>query len=609
LVAAAAIGATFAVGYELIGRLFTHGKVPGFFGLAGVAGFLALVMLATRFPRIPAWLSWLRLWRNTMFAVGLAALGFSSGTTLGYVQNLPLAAAAAPCQPPTELRLLASTEIIGPLQDAISAFERSEPSVLHSSCYSIDITVYPATAGNDHGADAEISAGWDTSADGPRPDVWIPASTEEVDQAKSAATRGEQFHSLGSVASSPLVVAAPSDVVAQLPATVAGGVPLGSIDQDAANEGVSLVLPNPDRSEAGRLGLADLTDSLASTPLPNLGGSASTQTDGGTLLCQAPHPQSSAYLVPDADVLASNAGQLGASGCSQSPAGYLTPFTPTGASLLDFPFTAVTWGSAPVPGALASDEQDFYLWLTNPREGGAVLGQQNLGPPSGGRLPTDKEVNHAMQSFHNTQPHADILIAIDDSGPMQVEPQAPYVNQIKQAVDGVLGPSGQGGDLSSRDDFGVWEFPGKAGEYQALVPLAANTSPQRGSVPAGLGKITAHGHSAEFDLVAAAVSPPAQVNGGTPTSLVLLTDGDDIPADAAHNNIGTVTRLLKDHSSFRVYVIAFGSLGCKETPTNQASSLNALAAAGGGTCEDAATGAAALQQQLATVVSKLSTGE
>jgi hypothetical protein len=598
VVTATALG--FLVGYWAIGDGFAHGRVAGTSTLAGIAVLVAAIVAWARY-RGPAGLSWLRPWRNSMLAIGVAALGLSAGGTLGAADLTR----PAPCPPPAELRVLASTEILGPLQTAITEFEQDERAALGTSCYAIDITAYAED--NDKTADEDMTSTWNLTANGPRPDIWIPASTEELPTTKPGKGQAS-IVSLDSVASSPIVIAVPSgDVTATLAADESDASP--DDIYKAISSGFTLALPNPRLSETGRLGIADLYPSLNAT-LPQIVKSAGFPPDSGTLLCQATQATQGkppAYLVSAAAVYASTHGGLDASGCASAPAGPLTVFTPVGGSVLDFPFATVTWNGVPAPPAVTKAEDAFYHWL-KPPSGPAPLTLDGLqAPDPTANLPSPGTIDAAVSGFTSSQPPARILVAIDDSAPM-----GPYLGEIEQAVDGVLGPQGQGGDLKEgRDSFGIWTFPANGavpGTEQRLVQLGPDTANQRAQVQRAVATITARDHSAEFDLVSAAADHDSSAN-----SLVLLTDGDDQQVDQAGNSIVTVSSqlgfLAGRGSPFKVYIIAFGPAGCAETPSgSQADSLNGLAKVGGGSCMPAASGSGPLQQQLAQDISTLSTG-
>lgn len=605
---ALAMSVTFAYGFWVIGNGFAHSSVLGVWGLVSVVVVLAVVMLlARRLRSAPDWLAWLRAWRNGVLAIGVSAIGLSSGATLGYAQLLPGPVSAAPCPPPTELRVLAASEVLGPLQAAITSYEQDERSRFASSCYAVDITAY--AAGNDKAAGDGIVGGWNL-ADGPRPDVWVPASTEEL-PVKTSPADNPVLNLRGSIATSPVVVAVPSGLVTPALAQYEQNHSLSDI-YEAIKGGFTLQVPNPRLSETARLGIADLYPALSEAEQARIGDSVSFPTDSGNLLCQSAPTKPTAYLVSNVTVRQNNDGSLGASACpgQQAAQGRLTAFSPPNGNgvVLDFPYTTVSWRDAKPSAAKTHAEQDFFNWLISPA-GRKALTAQGLNPPGlEPSLPSPDAVDAAVSGFTKVQPSARILIAIDDSMPMR-----PYLGQIAQATDAVLGPNGQGGNLSSRDSFGIWAFPSPSGATEkTLVPLNAESAAQRGRVPAAVTGIAARGHSAEFDLVYdAAVSLSSQPPAGSASSLVILTDGDNQPTDPGGKDMAAITNLLAAQKPgslpIKVYVIAFGPAGCAETPSGlSGDSLNALAKAGGGTCANAASGS--LQQQLAQDISALSTG-
>jgi hypothetical protein len=605
---ALAMGATFGYGFWVIGNGFAHNLVLGIGALVSVVVAAAVTMLlARRLRGAPGWLSWLRVWRNGVLAIGVSAIGLSSGATLGYAQLLPGPVPAAACPAPTELRVLAASEVLGPLQAAITDYEQDERARFAVPCYAVDITAY--AAGNDKAADDGIAGGWKL-ADGPRPDVWVPASSEEV-PVKTSPADNPVPETLGSIATSPVVVAVPAGLVTSALAPYEQDHSLSEI-YETIKGSFTLQVPNPRLSETARLGLADLYPALSPAEQAQIGDSVSFPTDSGNLLCQSAPGKPAAYLVSAVTVHENNNGDLGASACPAQQAAQqrLTTFQPSNGNgvVLDFPYTTVTWPGARPSAAKAAAEQDFFNWLTK-GAGKNTLTAKGLNKPDlASSLPSPDVVDAAVNGFTRVQPSARILIAIDDSTPMQ-----PYLGQIAQATDALLGPNGQGGNLSGRDSFGIWAFPGPGSATQkTVVPLNTEGAAQRGRVPGAVAGIAARGHSAEFDLVYdAAIALNSQSPAGSASSLVLLTDGDSQRADSGGNDMATITNLLNAQKPgglpIKVYVIAFGPSGCAETPSGlSGDSLNALAKAGGGACANAVSGS--LQQQLAQDLSALSTG-
>jgi Bacterial extracellular solute-binding protein len=615
----------FLLGFWVIGDGFAHGLAPGAGGLLGIAfAGAALTWWVLRgrergpgpedSPRSAR--ARLRSWagsrRNSALLACAVALGLATGGGLGATDLAPPAVAAT-CPPPTELRVLASAEILSALQAAIPVFEQDERAELNQPCYAIDLTAYAAPT--DSAADNGLASSWDLTADGPHPDIWIPASSAEVTKALQG-TSTPALHVLGSIASSPIVVAVPSALVGQSLKASEHGISLGGLYQALAAAGIDLRVPSPLLSETGLLGVTGLYQALggsgtAARQIERAGGLQS-DTDGGSTLCAAAQAalssarqrttsQQAAYLVSEAAVTASNANQLTAPACATLPAAppALTAFYPAGGTSLDFPFTAVTWGgpSGATPGTAdgattrARDVQGLYTWLGS-QAGRKVLTAHGLRKPQATRPPSPAATAAALTEFTQGQPPAHVLIAIDDSGPMQ-----PYLTQIASGVNEVLGPQAQGGSADGRNSFAIWEFPGAhGGTSRVLVPYGAATQAQRGRVPGGLADLTAQGHSAQFNMLAQAVPYLYHAAGSQSVSTVIMfTDGDSYsPTDpgGSFHSFGNVTQLYgvatPGGAPLRVFVIAFGPPGCAESPSGQAAqSLTALAAATGGTCWNA----------------------
>jgi Bacterial extracellular solute-binding protein len=623
----------FLIGFWVIGGGFARGPLPGAGGLLGIAlvgAALTWWVLRGRerapgAQNSPRWRKFssararLRSWassrRNSALLACAVALGLATGGGLG-ATDLASPAVAATCPPPAELRVLASSEILGALQAAIPVFEQDERTELSQPCYAVDLTAYAAPT--DTAADNGLASGWNLAADGPHPDIWIPASSAEVAKAVQGAS-APVLRVLGSVASSPIVVAVPSALAGRSLKASAHGISLGGLYQALSAAGIDLRVPSPLLSETGLLGVTGLYQALAGSGtaaqrIEHAGGLQS-DTDGGSTLCAAAQAalssaqqratsQQAAYLVSEAAMTASNANRLTAPACAMLPAAppALTAFYPADGTSLDFPFTTVTWGGGPssaAPGpadgttARAGDVRALYTWLRS-QAGLRVLAAQGLRKPQATRLPSPAATAAALTEFTQGQPPAHVLIAIDDSGPMR-----PYLTQIASDVNEVLGPQAPGGSAGDQNSFAIWEFPGAHGDTsKVLVPYGAATRAQRGRVPGGLADLTAQGHSAQFNMLAQAVPYLVRAAGSQSVStVVMFTDGDSYsPTDpgGSFHSFSNVTELYRvampGGAPLRVFVIAFGPPGCGESASGQAAqSLTALAAATGGTCWNAAT--------------------
>jgi hypothetical protein len=638
----ALVAAAFFAGYWTIGNGFAHSDALGYLALAGVLACLAGSMTVAWFFRRRRWAAWLLPGSRLAMACTVAALGLSAGGTLGSLDLVP------PCPVPVELPVLSSAESLPGVLKAINEFEQDERAISPQACYAVDLTAYAAPS--DTAAENALESGWSgtgpLSATGPRPAIWIPASSLEVETVKAALANAVSPvpppRTVGSIATSPLVIAVPSGLVSGQLARTAAAASMSTVYKALSRNHISLGLPSPLQSETARLGIARLYGGLAPAEKRAIEASGDFPADSATLLCAAAQaaqqaqaagrrPPAAAYLVSGAAAALSTGGQLTGALCPAVTPGAaplrLTDLTPVDGPSLDFPFTTLDWGGD--PGAQQTRqryEMDFYHWLTSPA-GLAALTAGGLAVPGSGRgsPPLDSEMSSALNGFKEAQAPAHVLVAIDDSLPMES-----YLPQIEAATAGALGtgspaltsPGRTGNSLGSRDGFGVWAFPGPASDRGAgttthaePVPFGSATAPRLRSVADRLSRLYAHDHSAQFDLLADAadvlyLQQPGG-NGDKPiNSVILLTDGDSQHEDRGGNNFGNVTHKLRQpglpaQSRIKVFVIAFGPAGCAQAPDIPAHSLAALATTTGGTCVNASGD---LTRQLSLLISQVAGG-
>jgi Ca-activated chloride channel homolog len=622
-------GCGYFLGYWVLGHGFARGAWVGIGYLLVILAAVAAVLAVVRWRR-GSWPGWLRRRARTGLACLMVAAGLSAGGTVGRADLAP------PCPAPAELRVLTSSDDLGAVQAAIPGFEQYEPAHRGTGCYVVDVTAYAAPS--DRAAWSGLAAGWgpaELGSDGPRPDIWIPGSSAEVAQV-AGAPGGPGLHRLGSMASSPLVVAVPDELV--------GKHSLADLEQDASwpglhdrlrGEGIGLAMPNPELSETARLQIAGLYPALNPADRRVIAASGSFPPDGGNLLCDAAQAAeqgtsqpATGYLVPEAALINGNAGQLTEGACATLTAepSPLTAFYPSGGAALDFPFTIVSWGSGGET-ARGQYEADFYHWLTSGAARG-TLEAWGLRPPGcgtlahpppgiaaaipgcpGGNRPASTEVTSALQGFRTAQARVQvhILVGIDSSGPME-----PYLPRITAAVDAELGPGGT--HIGGGDSFGIWALPGRDGQTERQLVRFGPAAAAGRRVIAGLGVLAGRGHSANYDMLAdaAALLYGQPAAGPEPiNSVVLLTDGDGYPAGDPHGHdpitmAGAFDRPPSGHSAIRLFIIAFGPVGCAESAPGSPS-LAALANATGGICLQAdGTNPRPL---LAQVLSQISAGQ
>jgi hypothetical protein len=526
--------------------------------------------------------------------------------------ELGLTVRAAACPAPVELRVLTSQEDLAAIQAAIPAFEQAEPRYVGSPCFAVQLTAYaPYDAPDAMQMATAFDSGWNSdalSSIGPEPDIWIPDSTAEVDAVRSTLTSGGP--ALGqprSIGYSPVVVAIPDQLVA---ADSLDGLEQGqswsTLYTDFTHLGIRLALPNPGLSETGLFEIAALYGAIGPSARRHIEASGNFPLDSQSLLCEASQAKGQRGEAAHTAYLVSEAAMADYNYSIHDPAEDVCPtpgtvqplraFYPTGTATLDFPFTTVNWGGNQ-DQQRRRYEDDFYHYLTDPA-GGSVLAGQGLRSPDCGtegtiatqygiaefdsscenpQTPSAATTTSALNDFNHALPNANILIGIDDSGPMK-----PDLAQVTSAVEAVFGQSNP--PVGSGDHFGIWELPGSGGTTHApLVNFEPVTPANLHQVGEQLTGITAHSHSADYDMLIGAAhhvlyaQPPVLPGAGTPPvdSVVLLTDGDGYSGhDPDGGTPAQVQTLFTSppfgESRIALYIIAFGPAGCTPTFLNLA---------------------------------------
>ena len=543
---------------------------------------------------------------RVVMACVLMAAAVITGAELG------LTVRAAACPAPVELRVLTSQEDLAAIQAAIPAFEQAEPRYVGSPCFAVQLTAYaPYDAPDAMQMATAFDSGWNSdalSSIGPEPDIWIPDSTAEVDAVRSTLPSGGP--ALGQprpIGFSPVVVAIPDQLVAADSLDgLAQGQSWSTLYTDFTHLGIRLALPNPGLSETGLFEIAALYGAIGPSARRHIEASGNFPLDSQSLLCEASQAKGQPGAAAHTAYLVSEAAMADYNYSIHDPAEDVCPtpgtvqplraFYPTGTATLDFPFTTVNWGGNQ-DQQRRRYEDDFYHYLTDPA-GGSVLAGQGLRPPDCGtegtiatqygiaefdsscenpQTPSAATTTSALNDFNHALPNANILIGIDDSGPMK-----PDLAQVTSAVEAVFGQSNP--PVGSGDHFGIWELPGSGGATDApLVNFEPVTPANLHQVGEQLTGITAHSHSADYDMLIGAAhhvlyaQPPVLPGAGTPPvdSVVLLTDGDGYsghdPDGGTPARVQTLfTSPTFGESRIALYIIAFGPAGCTPTFLNLA---------------------------------------
>ena len=543
---------------------------------------------------------------RVVMACVLMAAAVITGAELG------LTVRAAACPAPVELRVLTSQEDLAAIQAAIPAFEQAEPRYVGSPCFAVQLTAYaPYDAPDAMQMATAFDSGWNSDAlsgIGPEPDIWIPDSTAEVDAVRSTLPSGGP--ALGQprpIGFSPVVVAIPDQLVAADSLDgLAQGQSWSTLYTDFTHLGIRLALPNPGLSETGLFEIAALYGAIGPSARRHIEASGNFPLDSQSLLCEASQAKGQPGEAAHTAYLVSEAAMADYNYSIHDPAEDVCPtpgtvqplraFYPTGTATLDFPFTTVNWGGNQ-DQQRRRYEDDFYHYLTDPA-GGSVLAGQGLRSPDCGtegtiatqygiaefdsscenpQTPSAATTTSALNDFNHALPNANILIGIDDSGPMK-----PDLAQVTSAVEAVFGQSNP--PVGSGDHFGIWELPGSGGATDApLVNFEPVTPANLHQVGEQLTGITAHSHSADYDMLIGAAhhvlyaQPPVLPGAGTPPvdSVVLLTDGDGYsghdPDGGTPARVQTLfTSPTFGESRIALYIIAFGPAGCTPTFLNLA---------------------------------------
>ena len=577
MLASLLFGAVFGIGYGVRSG-FAHGAFWG-----TVAAFGAAVVLCGAYAVGRDLWEWLRKligdahsWQGWTASV-LAAGSLTGGLALGH------GSPPVRCPVPTELRVLTSAEDFAAIKNVIPYFERDTGQGY--GCETVDVTAYASPGMSDTiKAFQAWSKDWPNltpdSVIGPPPDVWIPDSPDgnvpSIPRVHPGVLTSPSRIPIGYT---PVVIAVPAAV--KPPAQK-----LSWKDLYAAltSDRLSLAVPDPNTSNAGLVGLAELHKQLNAADEHQVEAAGTFPQDSESLLCAAGQASrqgtadKTAYLASEAAVANYNYGQLAGAACGPSrslpSAVGLTPVYPSPAVTLAFPFVMVKWPTWQSQAARDA-AQKFYDWLAGP--GQPLLdfgGVRPRGCAPGGIVPRQSPDSNGAQScttatdirrlgalaraaFNVALVPAHVLIAVDDSGPMR-----PYLPQIAAALDGDLLSSAFG----ASDEFAIWELPGSGGQIKKeLVGLEPSIAANLQLVPGRVGTFTAHGHSHNYDVLAAAASmlrDNGTGSGPTNSSVVLLTDGDGGSRLKAADVEELFQEDLNGRRPITLDIIAFGPPGC-----------------------------------------------
>lgn len=549
------------------------------------------------------------------FAITAAAVLLATVVTAGVaIFVLPPDGEEVGCAPPVELRALAAPSRLATVTELAEAYERSTATG-NEGCALVDVFSYTPPSYQE--AVAALAGGWEGTAlrdVGPRPDLWFPESTSEVDQVE-----GEILgtgvglvlrHEV--VAHSPLVVAVAGSAVSPEGNTLRETLRWSDLTATAERYGWSLVRPDPSASATGELVLtamyggaaspADATAAARDAELriaAGLDGGGYPLSDTEPLLCR--HRQAgaagTALLITEQAMVRFNRGDpLGvcpaavpaagvqpaagtATGCQAADP--LLAFYPTAPHAVDLTAVTLRWPDRTEPAH--PEATALREWLAG-SEGHPALRASGLRPPAaaaGGTAspisiecgaipeafpdlanrapPTEAARAQAQTAYLAAQRPGRVLIALDVSGSMK-EPTPVGLSRLEVATTAVEGSLARLGD---NDELGLWVFPDRRGPRER-VPIGPAATPHR-DVPRrqaaadSLGDLTPGGgtplHRTIVDGVAAVGPDPEQV-----TAVVVVTDGVDNSEDPEADE---ALAALGQDDGVRVFVVAVGEASCE----------------------------------------------
>ncbi|MFI5910738.1 substrate-binding domain-containing protein [Dactylosporangium sp. NPDC051541] len=511
------------------------------------------------------------------------------------------------CPRPAGVRVLTSQEQLDAVRQLADAYESATAAAGHG-CPAAELYVYAARPADARDA---IGSGWTNDAlgqIGPRPDVWLPDSTADVDAARDAAAKFAVPVPIAEqrvIAASPIVLGVPAAAVPGDLADRREDLTWKQLWDEVARRGWDVLRPDPAVSGAGALATTVLYDrthldgpaarTVEQRIERSLDAGGFPLGDSTELLCRkrAEDPHRAAVLTTEQALVRYNQG-LGC-GFDQGPPGTgdsLVAFYPTDTVGADHPLVRLGWDTTAATTTAAV--KDLESWLGRD-EGKRALVRAALRPPplfDVAEPLTERFGAHAGVVFERRPPPPDtirttlrrysqarrpgrVLLAMDVSGSMQTLAGGRQT-RFQIATAGV----GKALDLmSGRDEFGLRVFPGAGPDIVALgrADVPVDGVPRAKAAVDGLAKVKPGGDTPLLPTIADGVRDAAAGKDEQIAGLVVLTDGSDTSGvDPA--SIDAQVR----GKGVRVFVIAIGEASCG------AFALRDITAHTGGACYDAA---------------------
>lgn len=481
--------------------------------------------------------AWVRAHRTGAVAVVTALAVFATGAGIWHVIS---GDRTALCVPPQEIRLLTDPELEKTVRAAAHVFEGTAANKDADGCLRGGITVYSAPADQVVKAFREEAAAWQNPTEaanpardiGPQPDVWIPATSAELQRAEpveGAAKPAELSDRPVALPVSPLVLAVP-EAVARKAGLSAGrpGRTLGDllVVLQSAEPGSAVRRTDPEAGAAGLLATQGLYAGLGSVEerkraeRRTADGQRAPAVTGEKLLCELSQSKTGSVdsaLVP-AFLLNSGVD------CGRPDTAWRIGVQPDAVPGLDPVFIRVRWAQTasaftPVREGIL---KDFETWLTGP------AGRDQFtrrGFVSGGvdRASADS-LNTALAQYRKATGPGRVLFLIDSSGSMAShwEGDGGVPGLLKTAFKG-LGPE---------DEYGVWGVASKDGAsppYSTILEMGSHPSTAARKALDDKAALHQDLEADPYQALELAVEAMAGYgrNDDRPQLIVLLTDDED----------------------------------------------------------------------------------
>jgi Ca-activated chloride channel family protein len=517
----------------------------------------------------------------------------------------------------------------------LAADYMDERPVVDGRCVAVEVTSKASG-----GAMAALAKGWDEAADGPRPDVWTPASSGWVrllEQRTLATDRPTLIPpSTPKIAASPLVIAMPRPMAEALgwPKKQLGWADLLDLGRDNAGWARNghpewgqfrLGKTNPNYSTSGlnaTIGAyfaatklsSDLTEKDLSSPKTRKfveGVERSVVHYGDTTLTFLSNLQRaddqgaglsyiSAVAVEEKSVWDFNqgnpTGDPATLGRHPKPKVPLVAIYPKEGTLLsDHPWVVLTapWvddakrkAAADLLAYLQADKarakfQEFAFRDGQAKPGPLVTEANGLLKDQPKALlspPAPRVLDKLLASWGSLRKQANVLLVMDTSGSMGEQVAGTGKSKLELAKQAARNSLSQ---FASRDQVGLWMFSTQLDgetDYRELVPVGPIDAQRRAQLSERIDGLQPGGGTGLYDTALAAYQ---FVKGrATPddiNAVVLLTDGRNEDNGISVDNLLSQVRTEEGAQSVRLFTIGYGQDADLDTLRRISETTNAAA--------------------------------